>query len=122
MANKTVVVEDSLAEVVLVEKRGKEGPYKAKVVKVNNKDWVVSKNDKDKVKVGQKYHFELSKSEYDDKLYYWANLIDGGEGDDSKNSNSSVNDQDFKKKVFSWLNNLSPEEKKKTIIYLLEKL
>lgn len=119
MANSTVINEDVVAKVVQIEKRGKEGSYKELAVKVNGKDHVISKNDKSKVKVGQEYHFKLTKSEYNDKLYYWANLIDNNE---DSGSGSSGEGDDFKKQVFSWLNKLSTEEKKKTISYLLERL
>lgn len=115
----TVVVENVRAKVEEVSKRGKEGSYKAKVVKVNGKEWSVSKDDKDKVKVGQEYNFKLSKSEYNDKLYYWANLI-AEEG--SGSGQSEIDDGEFKKKVFDWLSKLDKDKKKSVITYLLERI
>lgn len=115
----TIVVEKILAKVEEVSKRGREGTYKAKVVKVNGKEWTISKDDKDSVEVGKEYNFKLSKSEYNDKLYYWANLIA-----DEKPSASSNNttDDDFKKQVFAWLSALDKDKKKSVITYLLEKI
>ena len=114
----TVVLESLSAKVEEVSKKGREGSYKVKVVKANGKEWSVSKDDKDKVQVGREYNFKLSKSEYNDKLYYWANLI--------KSENTDIQDledgDEFKQKVFSWLKNLSYEEKKKVIIYLIDKM
>lgn len=115
----TVVVESIRAKVEEVSKRGKEGSYKAKVVKVNGKEWSVSKDDKDKVKVGQEYDFKLSKSEYNDKLYYWANLISEGSSDSGQ---LEIDEGEFKKKVFDWLSKLDKDKKKQVINYLLERI
>lgn len=116
----TVVVENVRAKVEEVSKRGKEGSYKAKVVKVNNKEWTISKDDKDRVNVGQEYDFKLSKSEYNDKLYYWANLI-SNESSDSGQSSIEVEDE-LKKKVFDYLNSLDKDKKKSVIDYLLKRI
>lgn len=116
----TVVVEKVLAKVEEVNKRGKEGTYTAKVVKYNGKEHTVSKDDKDKVKAGVEYNFKLTKSEYNDKLYYWANLIEDKTSPESGSSEQS--DEDFKKKVFAYLDGLDKEKKKSVINYLLKKL
>lgn len=115
----TPVKENVICQVIQVTRRGPQGQYKDKAVQYNGKDYIVGKNDRDDVEVGKKYSFNLSKSEYNDKLYYWANLVkeevSNGEG------NSSNRDQ-RKKEGFSWLNSLTKEEKKKVIIYLLDKV
>ena len=113
----TVVNDSVIAKVEEVSKRGREGSYTVKVVKVEGKEYTVSKDDKDKVKVGQEYEFKLTKSEYNDKLYYWANLIQK----EDKPGQSSSSD-DFKKQVFNWLDNLPKEQKVKTIKYLIDQL
>ena len=115
----TPVKENVVGQVIQVTRRGPQGQYKEKVVQYNGKDYVVGKNDRDSVEVGKKYSFNLSKSEYNDKLYYWANLVKDEDSDEGGNSPSS--DQ-RKKEGFSWLNSLTKEEKKKVIIYLLDKV
>lgn len=115
----TAVKENVVGQVIQVTRRGPQGQYKEKVVQYNGKDYVVGKNDRDSVEVGKKYSFNLSKSEYNDKLYYWANLVKDENSDEGGNSPSS--DQ-RKKEGFSWLNSLTKEEKKKVIIYLLDKV
>jgi hypothetical protein len=114
----TVVYESVLAKVEEVSKRGKEGSYTAKVVKFNSKEYTVSKDDKDKVKVGQEYEFKLTKSEYNDKLYYWANLIQK----ENKQDNQPGNPDEFKKQVFAYLDNLPKEQKVLTIKYLVDRI
>lgn len=115
----TPVKENVVGQVIQVTRRGPQGQYKEKVVQYNEKDYVVGKNDRDSVEVGKKYSFNLSKSEYNDKLYYWANLVKDEDSDEGGNSPSS--DQ-RKKEGFSWLNSLTKEEKKKVIVYLLDKV
>lgn len=115
----TAVKENVVGQVIQVTRRGPQGQYKEKVVQYNGKDYVVGKNDRDSVEVGKKYSFNLSKSEYNDKLYYWANLVKDEDSDEGGNSPSS--DQ-RKKEGFSWLNSLTKEEKKKVIVYLLDKV
>ena len=115
----TPVKENVVCQVIQVTRRGPQGQYKDKAVQYNGKDYIVGKNDRDEVEVGNEYSFNLSKSEYNDKLYYWANLVK--DEDSSKRSNSSSSDQ-RKKEGFSWLNSLTKEEKKKVIIYLLDKV
>lgn len=115
----TPVKENVVCQVIQVTRRGPQGQYKDKAVQYNGKDYIVGKNDRDEVEVGKEYSFNLSKSEYNDKLYYWANLVK--DEDSSKRSNSSSSDQ-RKKEGFSWLNSLTKEEKKKVIIYLLDKV
>ena len=113
----TVVNESIIAKVEEITKKGKEGSYKAKVVKVEGKDYTVSKNDSEKVKVGQEYEFKLTKSEYNDKLYYWANLIQ------KESQADNTKDQDeFKREVFAWLDSLPKEQRVATIKYLIDKL
>lgn len=114
----TPIKENVVGQVVQVTRRGPQGQYKEKVVQYNGKDYVVGKNDRDSVEVGGKYTFNLSKNEYNDKLYYWANLVKEG-GSDNKDDSSK--DQ-RKKEGFSWLNSLTKEEKKKVIVYLLDKI
>lgn len=113
----TTVVESIKAKVEEVSKKGREGSYKVKVVKANGKEWTVSKDDKDSVKVGQEYNFKLSKSEYNDKLYYWANLLKSEEAPEDGESQD-----EFKSKVFKWLAALDTDQKKKVIVYLLERI
>lgn len=115
----TVVNESVMAKVEEVSKRGKEGNYSAKVVKVGGKEYTVSKDDKDKVKVGQEYEFKLTKSEYNDKLYYWANLIQKEQG---QGQQPAANSDEFKKQVFSYLDGLSKEQKVLTIKYLVDRI
>lgn len=118
MSTSTVINEDILAEVVEVTQRGRGGSYQNKVVQVNGKDHVVSKNDKDKVQVGKSYHFRLTKSEYNDKLYYWANLIE----DKEPESSSEKSEDDFKRQAFAWMKKLDTEKKKEIIKYLLDRI
>jgi hypothetical protein len=115
----TVVQESVVAKVEEVSKKGREGTYKAKVIKFNSKEYTVSKDDKEKVQVGQEYEFKLTKSEYNDKLYYWANLI---QKEVKQDSQSQVGSEDFKKQVFSYLDSLSKENKIATIEYLLRRI
>lgn len=115
----TPVKENVVCQVIQVTRRGSQGQYKDKAVQYNGKDYIVGKNDRDDVEVGKKYSFNLSKSEYNDKLYYWANLVKGE--DSSEGGNSPSKDQ-RKKEGFSWLNSLTKEEKKKVIVYLLDKV
>ena len=114
----TVVNESVVAKVEEVSKRGKEGNYTAKVVKFNSKEYTVSKDDKDKVKVGQEYEFKLTKSEYNDKLYYWANLVQK----ETKQDQQPEGSEDFKKQVFAYLDNLPKEQKVLTIKYLVDRI
>lgn len=114
----TVVNESVIAKVEEVSKRGKEGSYTVKVVKFNSKEYTVSKDDKDKVKVGQEYEFKLTKSEYNDKLYYWANLVQK----ETKQDQQSGAQEDFKKQVFAYLDNLPKEQKVLTIKYLVDRI
>lgn len=115
----TPVKENVICQVIQVTRRGPQGQYKDKAVQYNGKDYIVGKNDRDDVEVGKKYSFNLSKSEYNDKLYYWANLVKDKVSNEE--GNSSNGDQ-RKKEGFSWLNSLTKEEKKKVIIYLLDKV
>lgn len=115
----TSVKENVVCQVIQVTRRGPQGQYKDKAVQYNGKDYIVGKNDRDEVEVGKEYSFNLSKSEYNDKLYYWANLVK--DEDSGKRGNSSSGDQ-RKKEGFSWLNSLTKEEKKKVIVYLLDKV
>lgn len=115
----TPVKENVVCQVIQVTRRGPQGQYKDKAVQYNGKDYIVGKNDRDDVEVGKKYSFNLSKSEYNDKLYYWANLVK--DEDPDERGNSSSKDQ-RKKEGFSWLNSLTKEEKKKVIVYLLDKV
>lgn len=114
----TAVKDNVVGQVIQVTRRGPQGQYKEKVVQYNGKDYVVGKNDRDEVEVGKKYTFNLFKSEYNDKLYYWANLA---KDEDSGSMGDSSKDQ-RKKEGFSWLNSLTKEEKKKVIVYLLDKV
>ena len=114
----TVVNESVVAKVEEVSKRGKEGNYTAKIVKFNSKEYTVSKDDRDKVKVGQEYEFKLTKSEYNDKLYYWANLVQK----ENRQDNQSSNSDEFKKQVFAYLDNLPKEQKVLTIKYLVDRI
>lgn len=115
----TPVKENVVCQVIQVTRRGPQGQYKDKAVQYNGKDYIVGKNDRDDVEVGKQYSFNLSKSEYNDKLYYWANLVKDEDSDERGNSSSK--DQ-RKKEGFSWLNSLTKEEKKKVIVYLLDKV
>lgn len=115
----TPVKENVICQVIQVTRRGPQGQYKDKAVQYNGKDYIVGKNDRDDVEVGKKYSFNLSKSEYNDKLYYWANLIKDKVSNEE--GNSSNRDQ-RNKEGFSWLNSLTKDEKKKVIIYLLDKV
>lgn len=120
----TVVEEDIVGKVVQVKKKGKEGEYQAKVVQYKNKDYEVGKNYKDQVTVGKEYHFKLTKSEFNDKLYYWANLIEKGlksEGDTPNQSETPAEDT-LKKQVFKYLEGLDKDKKKAVINYLIERL
>ena len=117
----TVVNEKVTAKVEEVSKRGKEGSYKVKVVKFNNKEYTVGKEDKDSVKVGQTYDFKLSKSEYNDKLYYWANLVKQEQSGDKAEEGGSE-DQAFKNQVFAYLKALPKDKKIATINYILNTL
>ena len=113
----TVVNEGIRAKVEEVSKRGKEGSYTAKVVKVEGKEYTIGKDDKEKVKTGQEYEFKLTKSEYNDKLYYWANLIQK----DSQPAQAQ-NADEFKRQVFAWLDSLPKEQRVATIKYLVDQL
>lgn len=115
----TVVNESVVAKVEEVSKRGKEGNYTAKVVKFNSKEYTVSKDDKDKVKVGQEYEFKLTKSEYNDKLYYWANLV---QKETKQDQQSGPSPDEFKKQVFAYLDSLPKEQKVLTIKYLVDRI
>ena len=115
----TIVNEKVTAKVEEVSKRGKEGSFKVKVVKFNSKEYTVGKEDKDSVKVGQTYDFKLSKSEYNDKLYYWANLIKQEQGEGSPEEGE---DQAFKNQVFAYLKALPKDKKIATIEYILKTL
>ena len=113
----TVVNESVIAKVEEVSKRGKEGTYKSKVVKVNGKEYTVGKDDKDKVKVGQEYEFKLSKSEYNDKLYYWANLVESDKKDQGESQGSqSITSKEF----FDYWDNLPMDNQKKAFKYFFE--
>ena len=113
----TVVQESIIAKVEEVSKRGKEGTYKVKVVKFNNKEYSVSKDDKDSVKVGQEYEFKLTKSEYNDKLYYWANLIETGKKESGESQSSpTFTSKDF----FDYWDNLPMDNQKKAFKYFFE--
>lgn len=113
----TVVSESITAKVEEVSKRGKEGSYKSKVVKFNNKEYTVSKDDKDKVKVGQEYLFKLTKSEYNDKLYYWANLIESDKKDEGESQGSSgITSKEF----FDYWDSLPMDNQKKAFKYFFE--
>lgn len=114
-----VVKENVKAKVVTVTKRGREGQYKAKAIQVDGKDWMIGKRDDDKVKVGNEYLFNLVKNEYNDKLYYFANLVKDGE-DGGEEDSTSGEDENFKKRVFGWIRTLSFEEKKKLFNYLFD--
>ena len=113
----TVVAEKVLAKVVEVTKRGKEGSYQEKVVEYNGKNYSVGKNSKDKVKVGQEYEFKLSKSEYNDKLYYWANLL---EENQSSSESSGKSGELTSKEFFDYWDNLPAENQKKAFKYFFE--
>ena len=111
------VVEEKVSlQVVEVEKRGKEGKYKEKAVKYKDKTYTVGKKDKDSVKVGKTYEFTLTKSEYNDKLYYWANLVES-EGKKEEGSSSSNMDS---KAFFDYWAKLSPENQKKAFKYFFD--
>ena len=111
----TVVEEKVSAKVVEVEKRGKEGKYKEKAVKYNDKTFIVSKKDKDSVKVGETYEFSLTKSEFNDKLYYWANLKieKKAEGEEPSKGMDS-------KAFFDYWSTLPAENQKKAFKYFFE--
>ena len=111
----TVVNESIVAKVEEVSKRGKEGNYTAKVVKFNSKEYTVSKDDKDKVKVGQEYEFKLTKSEYNDKLYYWANLVQK-ESQGEQPDKTGITSKDF----FGYWDNLPMDNQKKAFKYFFE--
>lgn len=113
----TLIEESVRLTVEEVEKRGKEGRYKEKAVKYSGKTYTVSKNDRDSVKVGKAYNFSLSKSEYNDKLYYWANLVKdessekGGEGSSSEGMDSKL--------FFDYWNGLTAERQMKALKYFI---
>ena len=117
----TVVNENVTAKVEEVSKRGKEGNYTEKVVKFEGKDYTVSKGDREKVKTGSEYSFKLTKSEYNDKLYYWANLI-VKEDKKTQESGDHKDPDEIKKQAFAWLNGLSKEEKVAVVKYLVDRI
>lgn len=124
MAQGTVVKEEVTAKVTEVSKRGREGSYKEKVVQFNGKDYTVGKNDKDKVKVGREYDFKLTKSEYNDKLYYWANLISEGSNDGGNQSGSNNRKNSGDNDGIDWdgLKALNTVKKVKLAKWLLEQV
>lgn len=118
MADSNVVNENVSLKVGEQTKKGKEGSYVEKVVEFNGKKYVLGKADKDKVKVGETYDFKLVKSEFNDKLYYWANLVNQKKEEAPANTGTD----EFKTKVFSYLKKLDREKQIATVKYILDNL
>lgn len=121
----TTVKENYIGTVSLAERRGKEGKFQVKVVSYDGKDYEVGKTYKDQVEVGGEYVFNLSKSEYNDKLYYWANLVTKRSQDkpaENKSSSVNIGDDEAKKQAFNYLNSLDKEHKISVIKYLLDRI
>lgn len=99
-------------------RKGREGDYKVKVVKNQDKSWTVGKKYQDKVEVGKTYTFELQKSEYKDQIYYWANLIESQQqptqSDAAQSQQIITNTQ-----VVEYFKNLDATAKKNMIQYLV---
>lgn len=102
------------------KRKGRNGDYTTKVVKDQGKTWTVSKKDQDAVKVGYTYDFSLAKSEYNDSIYYWANLLSSSDvrSEESSSSSSKITN----KEVVAYFNALDKDAKKKMIAYLVEQL
>lgn len=117
---------DRISLVVESEKRkGRNGDYTVKVVKHNGKSWTVGKKGQDKVEVGGTYPFKLEKSEYNDQIYYWANLIeDETEKPDKKpeqkpeQPSSAITNTQF----VAYFKSLDKEKKITALKYLLDQM
>lgn len=86
MAADTIV--ESIELMVESEKRKGQGgkEFNTLIVKHNGKIWTVGKKSADSVKEGETYNFNLQKSEWKDKIYYWANLNNSDEKPKKENN------------------------------------
>lgn len=112
---------ESIRLTVEEEKRkGRSGDYTVKVVKSQGKTWTVGKKDQENVKVGQEYTFSLQKSEYNDSIYYWANLAkdDSKKGEEGSSNSAGITNKD----VVSYFKALDKDAQKKMIAYLVDLL
>lgn len=121
MAESVIVKEKVVLVVGEQTRRGKEGQYTEKVVECEGKKYTIGKYSKDKVEIGKTYSFDLSKSEYNDKLYYWANLSNN-RGESVPKSAMDVNSDEFKRSVFNYLKGLDRDKQIATIKYILDNL
>ena len=96
------------------------GKVDRKVVKHNGKIWTVGKKGRDKVEVGKSYNFDLEKSEYNDKIYYWANLVESETNSNTGDGSTSASDEKTVKSNFmTWFDSQSQNKKIEVITVLL---
>jgi hypothetical protein len=121
MAESTIIREKVILLVEEQTRKGKEGQYTERVVECEGKKYTIGKNSRDKVEVGKTYEFNLSKSEYNDKLYYWANLANSKKEQPPKPS-VDTDSTEFKNQVFSYLRGLDRQKQIATVKYILDNL
>ena len=114
-------VESIVLKVEEETRKGRNGDYTVKVVKSQEKTWTVGKKDVDLVKVGQTYTFNLQKSEYNDTIYYWANLTKDQKASVSEEASSSST-KITNKDVVAYFDSLDKEAQKSMIWYLIERV
>lgn len=121
MAADTIV--ESIQLEVLSEKRKGQGgkDYETLYVEYNGKKWTVGKKSSDRVKRGEKYDFNLQKSEWKDKIYYWANLNDdsGSEEAPRKDEPSQGPGEVTNTQIVEYFRALSLEKKLRMLQYLI---
>lgn len=117
-------IEESVRLVVEEEERkGRNGKYSVKIVRYKGKVWTVGKKETDKVDVGGKYEFKLVKNEYNDQIYYWANLAEtDDDGDETPNKSKPSDFDKVKKDFIKYFESQSLEKQKQILGVLLEKL
>lgn len=88
------IVESVELEVQSEKRKGQGGKdYDTLFVEHKGKKWTIGKKSADHVKKGNTYDFNLQKSEWNDKIYYWANL---NEDVDDKSEKKDKADDDKK--------------------------